>query len=155
MINPPLTTSLPIINGAWFSLPQDCRVNILFYQLQTQMLGEQIFITLHFFVEWYNQNVLEQHKISNVNCFTLLDESCHFSKTCTIKITGFKLEDLGLMVLYRMHMTQKFKDFSRKRTIISYFHHPLRGIFEILPTFSHVWKHFISSIVNLMMSWLR
>ena len=73
------------------------------------------------FVEWYAQNVLEQHKFSNVNCFTLLDESCHFSKTCTIKITGFQLEDLGLMDLYRMHMTRKFKDFPRKRTIISYF----------------------------------
>ena len=32
-------TSLPIINGVWFSLPQNCRVNILFYQLQTEMLG--------------------------------------------------------------------------------------------------------------------
>ena len=103
-------------------------------------------------MEWYTQNVLEQHKFSNVNCITLLDESCHFSKTRTIKITGFQLEDLGLMVLYRMHMTRGFKDLSRKRTIISYFHHPLRSIFEILPTFSHVWKHFISSIVTLMMS---
>ena len=34
-----LTTPLPIINGVWFNLPQNCQVNILFYQLQTQMLG--------------------------------------------------------------------------------------------------------------------
>ena len=66
---------------------------------------------------------------SNVNCFTLLDESCHFSNTRTIKIAGFQLEDLGLMVLYRMHMTRKFKDLSRKRTIISYVHHPLKEVY--------------------------
>ena len=105
-------------------------------------------------MEWYAQNVLEQHKFSNVNCFTLLDEPCHFSKTCTIKITGFKLEDLGLMVLYYMHMTQKFKDLSRKELLFP-ISSPLsfkRYIFEILPAFSHVSKHLISSIITLMMS---
>ena len=42
-------------------------------------------------------------------------------------MTRFQLEDLG-MVLYHMHITRKFKDLSRKRTIISYFHHPLKKV---------------------------
>ena len=41
------------------------------------------------FVEWYAQNVLEQHKFTNVNCFTLLDKSCHFSNTRRQKWLGF------------------------------------------------------------------
>ena len=139
MINPPLTTPLPIINGVWFSLTQNCRVNTLFYQLQTEMQGYRIFITLHFFVEWYAQNVLEQHKFSNVNCFTLLDESCHFSKTCTIKITGFQLAG-------------NLKTFPEKELLFPISSPFKRYIFEILPAFSHVSKHLISSIITLMMS---
>ena len=124
MINPPLTTPLPIINGVWFSLTQNCQVNTLFYQLQTEMQDTGYLLPFQF---------------SNVNCFTLLDESCHFSKTCTIKITGFQL-------------ARNLKTFPEKELLFPISSPFKRYIFEILPAFSHVSKHLISCIITLMMS---
>ena len=78
--------------------------------------------------------ILEQYKFSNINYFTPLNELCHFSKTRTIKITGFKLEHLVFdgSLLYA-HDPEKELLFPISSPFKRY-------LFEILPAFPHVLK---------------